>query len=345
VEQADRGHRVELFTAKRKGLPGYAIINGRYTVHRLEKVWMPWDSLGMSNPMLPSLYNAVAQSRSDFVDAHAHLFWTTALAVRAAIDSHKPIITTVHGVLALRDPLTNIAQRLYLLSVGAWALRNSSRVVCLTKSDASEVANLGVRSENIRIVPVAVDPKSFHPDAPRRASIAWVGRLVPEKGLHTLIDALVALGCRRTVPVTIVGDGPMLGNLMLRTHKSGLSRNVTFKGRVGPLQVAKILEASQLFVLPSLKEGLPMTLLEAMASGAAVIASDLPSIREVLGDAGFYFTPGDDTELAEIMLRVLDDSELRRRKARLAVRLVRERFSWDVVLPKLEDVYAEILPR
>lgn len=343
MRQADLGHRVEVLTARRGGQPQRELVKRGYGITRLDRVWMPWDSLGMQNPVLPSLYGAVREEKCDLVDAHAHLFWTTALSVKAAVDTGTPVITTVHGFLALRDWLANLSQRVYLWSVGAWALRNSSSVVCLTESDAHEVAGLGVRKRNIRVIPIAVDPSAFAPRGAKREMIVWLGRLVPEKGLETLLEAVAMLRKKKPVPLLIVGDGPLRNKLIARAYRLGISDLVTFRFQANRSEVAEMLRGSQIFVLPSLKEGLPMTLLEAMASANTIVASNLPSIAEVLGSAGAYFTPGEAGELASALLQALNDRELRQEKGRLARQTVEERFSWRVVLPMLEDLYREVV--
>jgi glycosyltransferase involved in cell wall biosynthesis len=342
MRQADLGHRINVLTTRRGRQPERELAKKGYEITRLGRVWMPWDSLGMQNPVIPSLYGAVREQHCDLVDAHAHLFWTTALSVKAAIDTGRPVVTTVHGFLALRDWLVNLSQRLYLWSVGAWVLRNSSCVVCLTQSDAREVAGLGVRKRNIRVIPVAVDPNVFRPSGPKRKMIVWVGRLVPEKGLETLLEAVATLHGKKAVRVLIVGDGPLRNRLIGRARALGISDMVTFRFKADRSEVAKILRESQIFVLPSLKEGLPMTLLEAMASADTVVASNLPSIVETLGAAGLYFTPGESGELASTLLQALNDGELQRESGRVGREIVENRFSWRVVLPMLNDLYAEV---
>jgi len=109
--QADLGHKIEVFTSLRKHLPRHQKVKKGYAVTRFEKVWMPWDSLGMKNPVTPCLYRAVAMPHWQIVDAHSHLFWTSAIAVKAAVDTQKPVVMTVHGLLAQRDWLANFSQR------------------------------------------------------------------------------------------------------------------------------------------------------------------------------------------------------------------------------------------
>jgi glycosyltransferase involved in cell wall biosynthesis len=340
--QAKTGNRIQVFTARKKSLPRTESIAAGYNVTRLDRVWMPWDYVGMYNPVTPSLYGAVARPNWDLVDAHSHLFWMTALSVRAAVTTGKPSVTTVHGFMALRDWLTNMSQKAYLLSVGAWVLRKSTRVVCLTESDASQVANLGVSRRNISVIPSAVEPNRYRRRDLTRTSIIWVGRLVAEKGLDTLVEAVSKIRKRSRLRLMLVGDGPKRNELIGLVRKLNLADIVTFRLKANRDEIAKLLSEAEVFALPSLKEGLPLALLEAMASETTVVASDIPSIREVLDGSGLFFSPGNAEELAQRLQMVLDDCELRKRKGRLAREIVEKRFSWDAVLPKLDDLYGEV---
>jgi glycosyltransferase involved in cell wall biosynthesis len=341
IRQASIGHRVRLFTTRRNDQPQQQLVKRGYEITRLSRVWMPWDSMRMLNPVVPSLYGAVRRQDWDLVDAHSQLFWMTAMSVKAAVDAQVPVVTTVHGFLAMRDWIANLSQRLFLWSVGAWALRNSSRVICLTKSDAREVAGLGVSGRKIS-VPIAVDPEAFRPFGGKRNGIVWIGRLVPEKGLETLLRAVAALRGKTRTHVVIAGDGPLRNKLTSEAHALGISDIVTFRFKMDRSDVAKLLQESQVFVLPSVKEGLPMTLLEAMASGNTIVTSDLPPMREVIGDAGLYFAPGKSDELARVLLQALSDRDIQREKGRNAREIVKKRFSWGIVLPLLEELYEEV---
>jgi glycosyltransferase involved in cell wall biosynthesis len=143
--------------------------------------------------------------------------------------------------------------------------------------------------------------------------------------------------------VVLVGDGPERNELLALVRKLKLTDVITFKFKAGRDEVAELLGEAAVFAFPSLKEGLPLALLEAMASRKIVVASNIPSIREVLGDAGLYFPPGNPEELAERLEEALDGRGLRKEKGRLAREIVDERFTWAAILPRLEQLYSEAL--
>ena len=86
-----------------------------------------------------------------------------------------------------------------------------------------------------------------------------------------------------------------------------------------------------------------MTLLEAMSSGSTIVTSDLPPIKETLGDAGLYFKSGQSDELASTLFHALSDRKTQLEKGRRAREIAQEKFGWSVVLPQLEELYKEVI--
>ncbi|MEM1588483.1 MAG: glycosyltransferase family 4 protein [Candidatus Bathyarchaeia archaeon] len=341
LRQVRIGHKIYVLTWNKKNLQRIETMAEGYSIIRLNKVWMPWDSIGMTNPLLPSLYGSIKSLKTDLIDAHAHLFFTTAIAVKAARDEEKPVITTVHGLIAKRDIIANMAQYAYLWSVGAWALKNSTKVVCLTESEAKEVMKLGVKRKNIEIIPIAIDVEKFSPSSLEKGYLLWIGRLVKEKGIEFLLKAMKLL--KEKVKLIIVGDGPLRKNLMHEALSMGLKNEVLFIKEASREQVIKLLQECSLFILPSLREGLPMVLLEAMATGKPIAASNIQSFKEVLKEFGVFFNPYDPQSIAEAISLLLNDFKLRKSLGAAGRELVEEKYSWNAVLPKIEWLYEEVL--
>jgi len=142
--------------------------------------------------------------------------------------------------------------------------------------------------------------------------LVFVGRLDSHKGLDVLLEALCRL--RQAAPhcrCLVVGDGPMRGELSAFAAETGLSSKVMFVGFQD--DVRPYLAAADIFVLPSRTEGLPFTLLEAMSSGLACIATDVGGVREVVSDGedGLIVPPESPTALGEAIHRLLSDANLR----------------------------------
>jgi glycosyltransferase involved in cell wall biosynthesis len=158
----------------------------------------------------------------------------------------------------------------------------------------------GVASR-IRVVHNAVDTDRFRPQGTRRYSerLLYVGRLEPEKNLHNLIQACLQL----RLPLDIVGAGRLRGNL--ESWCKAQKAEVSFQGTMPNHQLPLLYNQYQYYVLPSLYEGMPKTLLEAMACGLVCIGTDVPGIREVLDDGvdGFLARNTEASALAEAIQR------------------------------------------
>lgn len=155
--------------------------------------------------------------------------------------------------------------------------------------------------------------------APRRQARSFVrlilvGRLSPEKGIGGLLEALAACTGKRP-QLVIVGDGPMRGELDRMVERLGLRNHVTFLGRLPERQTLEQIAQSDILVLPSFMEGLPIVLMEAMALGKAVIATRVAGIPELISDGenGLLFTPSKWDELAIKITVLASDRELRER--------------------------------
>jgi glycosyltransferase involved in cell wall biosynthesis len=163
--------------------------------------------------------------------------------------------------------------------------------------------------------PTWTDLEPFYaatPPAEPGPDVAFAGGLAPIKGLHVLLDAL-ARANRRRAPTTLWLMGAVVnrayaGALRQQTDRLGLGEVVRFLGPLPPAALAPRLASATLLALPSLSEGLPRVLLEAMAAGRPVIASRVGGVPEIVQDGvtGFLVPPGDDAALAERILWLVE---------------------------------------
>lgn len=159
--------------------------------------------------------------------------------------------------------------------------------------------------------------------------IICVGRLAPEKGQAGLLQAFAELNnCRDDVQLVLVGDGPEADELRSRAKALRIADSVTFAGRLSEKDTLDQIAASNILVLSSFMEGLPIVLMEAMAMGTAVVASRVAGIPELVKDSesGLLFTPSNWDELADCIRRLLDDETLRRTLATRAREAVASEF-------------------
>jgi glycosyltransferase involved in cell wall biosynthesis len=275
------------------------------------------------------------------------LFLTSLQAGIAAREANLPFVVTVHGVMARRGLLADSLQEAYLRTLGALVFKLATRVVCVSKADVGEITRMGCLREKIRVVPNAVDTRSFTPEKGRRrrGEILWVGRFVPEKGLRYLLSAFRKVLEKRDATLRLVGDGPEAGRIKQLASDLDMKDKVLFEGRVGKEEVARFMAEASIFVLPSIKEGLPKVLLQAMASELPVAASRIPGVSGIIaeGQTGLLFVPRDPQDILRAMLSLLDDERLARSIGRKGRELVMRDFSWESTLAKLDTVYDEAI--
>ncbi len=198
-------------------------------------------------------------------------------------------------------------------------------------------------------VPIPVhDP----PRSPQPGRIMAVGRLVPKKAFDTLLAACAILS-KRGIDYTceLVGEGPEKQPLTKRIHDSGLEKNVVMTGAVTQEQLPQYYRRAMLVVVTSRilpngdRDGIPNVLLEAMARGAPVIATDTPSIREVVRHNlnGWLIPPDHPETLADAIQKLLADGNLRDQFSRQAASTIRQHFDAEQHARDLVEFYRSFL--
>lgn len=345
---AKRGHEVaELSWSGSKRLVVDQVGEG------LTRYLLPGLNFSLNNlipeyPYLPTLPEVIETVGPDIIHAQSPLFLTTFSAIKGALKCNVPSVITVHGMLAKRELPINFAQKMYLHTVGSWCFKNATKTICLTRSDAHEATKYGCPLRKIRIIPNGVDIKVFRPSSSMEKdnSVGWMGRFVPEKGLKYLVDAIeIISGLKSSAEFLLIGDGPLKAKTIEMLNRCGLNKRTVFPGKVPHEKIYDLISRLSVFVLPSVKEGMPMALLEVMASGKPVVCSDIPGISDVVthGQNGLLIPPRNSEALANAVLTLLDDETLRRRLGQNARRLMAEKYSWNIVISNMEKVYNEAI--
>ncbi|KHK01388.1 glycosyltransferase family 4 protein [Desulfovibrio sp. TomC] len=226
----------------------------------------------------------------------------------------------------------------FLWRHAAQVVANSRGLAGLARQSAGETP--------ILMIPNGVDTERFRPAGESGAAgavgesgaagpvrLVFVGRVVRQKGLDVLLDALSRLPAELDYRLTIVGDGPLRPELAERAAGLGLADRVAFAGWAAREAMPGLLGGADLFVFPSRDEGMPNAVLEAMASGLPVVATRISGNEELVGDGetGFLVPPDDAPALAHALARLLADPGLcRRMGAAGRERVVRE-YSWQSV--------------
>jgi len=177
----------------------------------------------------------------------------------------------------------------------------------------------------------------------RDVVVGTMGRLTPVKGLDSFLAAARLIRDRRDVKFLIVGDGPLRDALRARARALDLDGSVMFAGHRDDSH--DVLAAMDVFALPSLHEGMPIVLLEALALERPVVAMRVGGIPEVVEDGrtGLLVAPGDAAALAQRCLALVEKPDDARRLAQAGARDVRERFSVDRTAAEVADVYRALM--
>ena len=195
---------------------------------------------------------------------------------------------------------------------------------------------------DIRLIPNGTDTSAFTPGRPdERFTVLFVGRLVPRKRPGDLLEAFSAVVAR--VPearLLYVGDGPERGRLEERRRELGLGKAVQLLGQMPYHELPRIFQRAHVLVLPSLREGMPNVVLEAMASGLPVVTTRAGA--ELLDGNGIQVPDGDPGAMAQAILRYAAEPSLRIEHG-LRSRALAESASWDSVARWYLELYDELL--
>jgi colanic acid/amylovoran biosynthesis glycosyltransferase len=210
--------------------------------------------------------------------------------------------------------------------------------------------------DRLKVVHCGVDLPTFPFRASGRlpGSIVTVGRLDPIKGFDVLIDAVAELAQQgRRVQCRIIGEGPLRAEMQARIARLGIADRVTLVGAIPQAEVRAALYEASIFTLPSVvtpdgnRDGIPVSLMEAMAAGAPVVSTRVSGIPELIEDGreGLLVPPGDAPALARALAQLLDDAELGRRLSEAARAKIEREFDAALEGRKLLQLFAHVIAR
>ena len=343
------------------------------SVTRFRYWWPRWQSVayqgGMAwrvreNPLrllqLPFFFGSLVWTtmrrlrREPKIDLiHAHWLIPQGLAAivaRMLANRRVPILCTSHGgdLFGLRGPLLTRLKRAIL--------RHCDGVSVVSRAMVSKVREIAPRAD-AEVIPMGTDLRhrfipamhAVHQDPSR---LVYVGRLVPKKGLEHLLGALHHLS-QEAVPFSaeIVGHGPLADALSQKAHALNLHEFVRFTGPVTHESLPRHYQAAAIAVFPFVEaadgdqEGFGLVMVEAMGCGCAVIASDLPAVRDVIrdGETGILVPPGDPPALAAAICEALEQPQRMRAIAEHGRAHALEHFDWTVTRRKFAALYRSLI--
>jgi glycosyltransferase involved in cell wall biosynthesis len=233
-----------------------------------------------------------------------------------------------------------------------WAFETASFVVVLSPEWHRKLRRYAPRA-NWRVIPNGLPMPARVNDVTAAAEPAFLflGDWTPRKGVRDLVAATETAtkqGFRGSVRLAgFEKASGQLAALREHIHEAGCEAIIQVLGTLSIVEKDQALASADCLVLPSYAEGLPMAILEAMSYGIPVIATRVGAIPEVITDGreGFLIEPGDVSALADRMLKISGDPELRRQMGQAARRRVEAEYSLDAMVDRIMNVYAEVLGR
>lgn len=262
----------------------------------------------------------------------------------------RPVVLD-HGsaYLSFSNPVLDPAVRLYEHVMTAWGRRYDAVYYGISQKSAEWLDTFGIRAEGV--IPNAIDAAGYRAAASGRdfrgelgltgddLMVAFVGRLIPEKGVSALIEASRDERLRSAgVTFVLAGDGPLAGDV-----SDAESSTLRWVGRLSREDTAALLSRADLMCLPTRSEGFSTTLLEASACGCPSLVTDVGGARELIPDTG-YGTIMPDASAETVVREVLSLCERRSALPLMGERcerLVEGRFSWDATALGAEEAFSQ----
>jgi glycosyltransferase involved in cell wall biosynthesis len=280
-----------------------------------------------------AIRNFIKEQQIDIVHSHGYKANVYAQTVKHGVATRT--MATCHP---WTETAYSLKSRVYT-RLDKFLLPRFDRIVAISEAVKTEVLQAKVPSHKVTVIPNGIDLERFNTNGEKqkiRAAlglptegviVGTIGRLVPEKGQHLLIEAAAYMAKKiLNFFYLIVGDGPLRQSLQEQARKAGLENRFIFLGVSD--QIPLLLGLMEVFVLPSLSEGLPMVLLEAMAAKRPIVATNVGAIPQVLRDreSGLIIKPN-AVELADAVFYLLNHPAIAQSFGQKAFDRVRDEYS------------------
>lgn len=332
---AKKGHEVHVITQLDDGLPEKEI-RDNFCIHRinLKKIRI----IGIIFYQLQILLN-IKKINPDIV--HIQTISNALPGFFSKVFFKVPYVIWAQGSdVYLPDKFTKL--------ISKPVLRNASTIITLNKDMKIKVRNISKRND-INILPNGIELEKFKfvcskkQNNTTKKTILFVGSLLPIKGVGYLINAMNIV--QRSLPnanLLIVGSGSDRDKLKILVQKLNLQECIHFTGKVSNEKIPGYMAKADLFVLPSLSEGFPLVIAEAMASGLPIVTTNVGGLPEIVkdGENGFIVEPKNPEALAEKIILLLNNRDLCENISNINKENAKN-YSWNEITDKLEKTYQE----
>lgn len=317
------------------------------TIYRIEPKRFP----------LISILRLLNQIQPDIIHVHAPNFFTSNAIIASRLRNIPVVASVYRGEIdiireSVRKPLRNI-----LSILRKFTLNRFDKIIALSYFSKSLALKAGADENKITIIYNSCEEILFSPkdrsSARKKCNlpndikvILFVGNLIKLKGVDTLIKAIKILNCKfPNFFLVIIGQGEEKENLESLVREHNLSDKVKFEGWMPQKDLAGYYNAADVFVLPSIVEGHSIALLEAMASGLPIVASNIDGNKESIKDRlnGLLFKSGNEKMLAQCLEDIITNSQLQQQMSRINPEIYFQRFSTKAQIENYLSIYASLL--
>jgi glycosyltransferase involved in cell wall biosynthesis len=314
----------------------------------------------LRTPIVPDLLKlGDTLDQFDIINIHNAYSFGAVCAAHFSRTCATPIVLTHHGQHRFGEPLKDFCVQLYRNSAERFILRSVDHIVVLSQSDALYVSSLGADQNNINIIPNAInvddfssytslDPTEFleKHNLEGKKIILYVGEVIARKGIEYLIKSVpsvtAGIHLEEEVVLVIVGAGDYLSSAKTLVKELKLEKSVIFLGRVSFTELLQAYRSADLFVLPSLSEGLPTSILEAMYFGLPVVSTDIPGVRDHFKGIALLVPPRNEHALSDALCTLLSDNGVSQDLSHRSKTLIKTGYTWDLVVKQYERMYANL---
>lgn len=348
-ELAIKGHEVTVYASDYKLSRGCIRSIPKVRI-RTFKSWSNWVRFYIT----PGMIKEVKEEIKYFAVIHMHAYrgFQNIVTHCYAKKYNIPYIFQAHGSFETFSENTKL-KRIFDVIWGHRILKDASKVIAVTPTEAEQYKSMGVSENKIEVVPNGIDLSEFD-NLPERGEfrrkydlgsnqkiILYLGRIHKTKGLDLLARAFADLSksLNGTTLVIVGPDDGYLPSLKKLVTDLKISDKVLF---TGPLYGQEKLEAyvdAGVYVLPSYYEIFSLTVLEALACGTPVIVTDRCGIADIIDGQVGLVVPYDKDQLSNAILRILSDDIMRREFRKRGKLLVREKFNWEKITEQIEGIY------
>lgn len=339
--QAKMGHNVVVYTTKTNSeseverLDGFQVIRFKPLI----KIF--------GNSITISMFNKLTQNKNrfDIIHAHSHLFFSTNLCALIRKVGMSPLVITNHGLNSQTAP--EWFQNLYTATGAKWTFGKADKIICYTEAEKQELIDLGINPQKIVVIHNGIDTDLFVPrkkGSQNNIQLLWIGRFIHGKGVDHLVDAFKIINIKHPdIKLLLVGRGPERELIKRKIGELGLDMSISIKDFISNSDIAKLYQNSNVFVLPSLEEGVPRTILESMSCGVPVVCSELPQLVDIVEGCGFLVPKKDSQAIADRVLEILSDSSLAKKMGENGREKVIRNYSWKDTVEKTIELYKELI--